>query len=139
MKHWWIGILVGITLIGCGNTTPPSPVGTWTDSAVNGNGICVSGNQALFQFIFIIAEPSSSGAISATLRVKQQGNQDTVLALSGTFNGSSMSITDPNNSFLPVVNGSFDFSQKRFTGTLSGKCYSSSNTIGTFNFTAIKQ
>jgi hypothetical protein len=93
----------------------------------------------LAQFIFIIAEPSSSGAISATIRVKQQGTSDTVLAPSGTLSGSSINMTDTNSQNLPVISGTFDYSQKRFTGTFTAKCAPNIATTGTYNFTAIKQ
>jgi hypothetical protein len=44
MKNWFIGTLVGVALVGCGNATPPSPAGTWIDSAVNVTGIYSSQN-----------------------------------------------------------------------------------------------
>ncbi len=141
IKNWFIRMLIGLALIGCGNTTPPSPAGTWTDTAVNAGGICSRPN-GTSEFVFTIAEPISTAGISGLLAVKDGANTVNS-SLSGTLTGISMTMTGtvsttqgPNTL---TVSGEFNYSQKKFVGTLSSKYSPSSGDSGTYNFTAIKQ
>jgi hypothetical protein len=144
MKNWFIGMFVGLALIGCGNTTPPSPAGTWTDTAVNAGGICSrpSSSPQTIEFVFTISDPISTGGISGSLVIKDGANTINS-SLSGTLTGISMTMTGtvsttegPNNI---SVSGEFNYSQKKFVGTVSGKCSPNSSATGTYGFTAIKQ